>query len=115
MIISDSAAGFNGATDTIARNLMARLDAAYPVFQGLWTVAVNEAGGVITVTNAALGHHNGFVMHISLIDSEGRKVVSMAGELLERYRISRSQRVREVVNDLGQAQRDFRGRLVADA
>lgn len=114
MIVSDVASGFSGATHTLASNLMARLDTAYPVFRGLWAVSVNEPGNAITVTNAALGHHNGFVMHIDKIDAEGRKVVMFAGELLERYRISRSQRVHQVVNDLGAAERDFAGRLVAD-
>ena len=114
MITSDISTGFSGATHTLAANLIARLDAAYPVFDGCWRIAVNEAGNVITVTNIVLGQHNGFVMHIDKIDLEGRKVVMFAGELLERFRISRAQRVKQVVDDIGAAQRDFAGRLVAD-
>ena len=114
MITSDVAAGFSGATHMLAQTLVARLNAAYPVFAGMWDVAVNDPGNAIIVTNAVLGNKNGFVMHIDKIDSEGRKVVRFAGELLERYRISRSQRVRQVVDDLGAAKRDFKGNLVCD-
>ena len=115
MIASDIAAGISGASHTLAANLIARLEQAYPVFGGLWNVAVNEPGGVIIVTNSALSNRNGFIMHLNKIDPEGRKVVRYAGELLERYRISRSQRMRQVVDDLGAAQRDFRGEIVCDA
>jgi hypothetical protein len=115
MIQSDVSAGLSGAAHTMAANLMARLEQAYPVFGGMWDVTVNEPGGVIIVTNSALSNKNGFVMHIDKIDPEGRKVVMYAGELLERFRISRSSRVRQVVDDIGAAARDFRGELVCDA
>ena len=115
MIQSDVSAGISGATHTMATSLVARLEQAYPVFGGMWDVAVNEPGGVIIVTNSALSNRNGFVMHINKIDPEGRKVVRYAGELLERFRISRSSRVRQVVDDIGAAERDFKGELVCDA
>ena len=114
MIVTDVSAPISAVTQTQVNALLDRLDRAYPVFNGLWRIAVNEAGNIITVTNAALSHKNGFGMHIDKIDPEGKKVVMYAGELLERYRISRSQRVRQVVDDIGQAKRDFRGELVAD-
>jgi len=114
-IITDSTGTpLSGAADSLARNLVARLNATYPAFDGLWQVHVNEQGGVIEVVNLALSGKWGFLMHIAKIDSEGRKVVRAAGELLERYSISRSNRVGIIVDELNNAKRDFRGELVAD-
>lgn len=114
-IIADSAGmPLSGASATLARNLIARLEQAYPAFVGAWQVAVNEQGGVIEVTNLHLSGRWGFLMHIAKIDSEGRKVVRAGGELLERYRISRSRRIGIVLDSLSEARRDFRGELVAD-
>lgn len=121
-IITDlSGQNLSGYADTLAKSLIARLNVAYPAFydeqadQSLWRVIVNEPGGVIEVSNLALNSGNyGFLMHIAKIDSEGRKVVRAAGELLERYRISRSQRTHAVLADINNAKRDFTGRLVPD-
>jgi len=110
----------SGYADTLAKNLIKRLNMAYPVFcdeasgQSLWCIKVNEPGGVIEVTNLALNGNYGFLMHISRIDPEGRKVIRAAGELLERYRISRGQRTNAVLTDLNDAKRDFTGRLVPE-
>ena len=111
MIASETAAGFSGLTQNKVNDLLDRLDRAYPAFNGLWRISVNEAGGVISVTNMALSARNGFVMHIDKIDPEGRKVVRYAGELLERFRISRGA---GALTDVLQGQRDFKGELVAD-
>ena len=112
MIITDTTMPINGAGETLARNLIARLNSAYPAFAGMWRVAVNQGGGVIEVTNAALSSKWGFLMHIDKIDTEGRKVVAAAGELLERFRIARDSR--RAVSSLLAAKRDFRGELIAD-
>lgn len=114
MIITDLR-GYNlsGASDTLVRNLLARLNAAYPVFNGMWAIDVNEAGGTIEVTNDMLSKKWGFLMHVNKIDPEGRKVVRAAGELLERYRVSRSNNASVVIDSLAQP-RDFRGELVPD-
>jgi hypothetical protein len=112
-IITDiSGVSLSATTDTMARNLIARLNAAYPAFDGFWRVTVNEKGGVVEVTNLRLPGGWGFLMHTAKIDSEGRKVVRAAGELLERYRISRDSR--NAISSLRNAKRDFRGNLVAD-
>lgn len=104
----------SGPAQTLARNIIARLEYFYPNFTGAWRVCVNEPGGVIEVTNLLLSGKMGFLMHINKIDPEGRKVVRAAGELLERYRIARSGgRMAAFEQVLGQA-RDFRGELVAD-
>lgn len=112
-IITDSTGmPLSGAADTLARNLIARLNATYPAFHGLWQVHVNEAGGVIEVMNLALSGRWGFLMHIANIDAEGRNVVRAGGELLERYAISRANRVGVIMDQLQAAKRDYRGDLV---
>lgn len=114
-IITDSAGvPISGASQTLANNLIARLESAYPHFSGAWRVCVNEIGGTIEVTNMMLSGRMGFLMHTKRIDPEGRKVVRAAGELLERYRIARSGgRVAALEQVFGQA-RDFRGELRPD-
>lgn len=114
-IITDSAGvPLSGASQTLANNLIARLEQAYPNFSGAWRVCVNEAGGTIEVTNMLLSGKMGFLMHTNKIDLEGRKVVRAAGELLERYRIARSGgRIAALEQVFGQA-RDFRGELRPD-
>ena len=114
-IITDSAGvPLSGASQTLANNLIARLESAYPNFTGAWRVCVNESGGTIEVTNLLLSGRMGFLMHIKSIDPEGRKVVRAGGELLERYRIARSGgRVAALEQVFGQA-RNFRGDLIAD-
>ncbi len=114
MIVSDVTSGVCAITQNKVMDLLDSLDRAYPVFNGLWRIAVNDAGGVITVTNISLSNKNGFVMHIDKIDPDGRKVVRYAGELLERFRISRSRNADVVVNNITDAKRDFRGELVAE-
>jgi hypothetical protein len=114
-IITDIAGiNLSGAAQTLANNLIARLESAYPAFAGMWRVTVNEKGGTVEVTNMALSGRWGFLMHIAKIDPEGRKVVRAGGELLERYRISRSQRVSVAMDSLRAAPRNFRSELVPD-
>lgn len=88
-IASSTSTPLSGNGDTMARNLIARLEQHYPAFTGAWRVFVNEQGGVVQVTNMMLSGKMGFLMHISNIDSEGRAIVRAGGELLERYRVSR--------------------------
>jgi hypothetical protein len=112
-IISDIAGlSLSGASDTMARNLMARLNAAYPAFAGCWRITVNEVGGVIEVVNMAISEKYGFLMHIDKVDAEGRKVVMYAGELLERFRIARD--AYHAAASMADAKRDFRGEMVVD-
>lgn len=114
-IITDSAGvPLSGASQTLANNLIARLEQAYPAFTGAWRVCVNEAGGTVEVTNLMLSGRMGFLMHTKNIDPEGRKVVRAGGELLERYRIARSGAIRKVLGDVFDQSRDFRGELVAE-
>lgn len=113
MIVSDVSSGFSGLTLARVNDMLDSLDRAYPAFNGLWRIAINEAGNIITVTNMAISNRNGFVMHIDKIDPEGKKVVMYAGELLERYRISRSRHA-NIEDQIMTGKRDFRGELVVD-
>lgn len=111
-IITDTSAPISGAGETLARNLIATLELHYPSFTGFWRVTVNEPGGIIEVTNLMLSGRYGFLMHINKIDAEGRKVVRAAGELLERYRLSRSKIV--TFDKIFSLPTDFRGEPVFD-
>lgn len=113
-IVTDVSGPISGAGQTLSRNLIARLEQAYPAFIGCWRVTINEYGGTVEVTNMALSGRMGFLMHINKIDSEGRKVVRAAGELLERYRVARSGSVLHVIDGVLEAKRDFRGEMVCD-
>lgn len=114
MIIADNQIPLSGASMTLARNLVARLNSFYPAFAGAWHVAVNEQGGVVEVTNLMLSGRWGFYMHTAKIDPEGRKVVRAAGELLERYRISRARSANISLDVLHTTKRSPRGDLVPD-
>ncbi len=111
-IITDTSMPISGCADTLARNLIATLELHYPSFTGFWRVTVNESGGFVEVTNMMLSGRYGFLMHIAKIDAEGRKVVRAAGELLERYRLSRSKIV--TFDKVFSLPVDFRGEPVFD-
>lgn len=102
----------SGYADTLIRSTEARLNQHYPAFAGHWLITVSEPGGTIMVSNTLLSGRMGFLMHINKIDPEGRKIVRCAGELLERYKISRD-RAFDILNMEGMP-RTFRGDLVAD-
>ena len=111
-IITDISMPISGYANTLARNLIARLELHYPSFTGFWRVTVNEPGGVIEVTNLMLSGRYGFLMHINKIDPGGRKVIRAAGELLERYRLSRSKIC--TFDSVFSLPTDFRGEPVFD-
>jgi len=83
----------SGLADNLQNSLLDRLDRAYPSFNGAWRVHVDDVGGIVQVTNIMLSNRWGFLMHITNIDPEGRNVVRNAGELLERYNVSRAMKV----------------------
>lgn len=110
MILADSK--ISGYADTICRNLIARLDAAYPAFKGAWCVTINEIGGTVIISNALLSGKMGCMLHFNKLDPEGRKVVKAGGELLERYRVARDAAY-DIMQLHGMAT-DFRGELKYD-
>jgi hypothetical protein len=99
--------------DTTTRdNLLDALDRAYPAFNGYWRADVDPIGGVVQITNMLLSGKWGFLMHLNKIDPEGKKVVRNAGELLERFRVSRNPNA-DIYSILGM-ERDKRGELLVD-
>lgn len=56
-----------------------------------WGVHVDSAQGVATIKNFRLSGNWGFVLHLSQFSASeyGKRVVMAAGELLERYNLSR--------------------------
>lgn len=97
---------------TFRDNLLDALDRAYPAFNGHWRIDIDVLGGIIHVTNRLLSGKWGFIMHINKVDVEGKKVVRYAGELLERFRVSRNPNL-DIYSILGM-QRDQRGDLLVD-
>ena len=99
-------------TSTMRDNLLDALDRSYPAFNGHWRIEIDPFGGVIHVTNRLLSGKWGFVMHLNKVDAEGKKIVRNAGELLERFRVSRNPNA-DIFSILGM-ERDKRGELLVD-
>lgn len=99
-------------SSTMRDNLLDALDRAYPAFNGYWRVDIDPFNGVIHVTNKLLSGKWGFVMHLNKVDAEGKKIVNNAGELLERFRVSRNPNL-DIYSILGMT-RDNRGELLVD-
>lgn len=97
---------------TLRDNLLDALDRAYPAFNGHWRIEIDPIGGVAYTTNRLLSGKWGFVMHLNKIDVEGKKIVMNAGELLERFRVSRNPNA-DIYSILGM-ERDMRGDLLVD-
>jgi len=102
----------SGLADNLRDSLLDRLDVAYPSLNGYWRVAVDPTGGIVQVTNLMLSGRYGFIMKINTIDPEGRKVVMNAGELLERYCVSRDRKID--LYSIAALPRDRRGEIVVD-
>lgn len=92
-----------GATAEVqAKNAADMLHKHYPGY--LWGVNVDSKGGVMKVFNLTLSGQWGFVIKLAQLDPEYRKVMRAGGEILERYRLSRSRRKENAVAEL---KRDF--------
>ena len=78
-----------GSVVALHNNMIKALHKAYPAFRKTWLIRVDTRGGIVQVYNKAFSGDMGFVLHITKIDPEMRRVVEMAGELFERYNIAR--------------------------
>jgi hypothetical protein len=78
-----------GTVVVLHNNMINALRKAYPGWEDTWMIRVDTRGGIVQVFNTAFTGEMGFVMHITKIDPEMKRVVMMAGELFERYDISR--------------------------
>lgn len=116
-IFSDMAGEvLSGASEHLAKTVLATLQKHYPVFSNGWRVTINQSGGAVQVTNELLSGRMGFVLHTMQIDPEMKSVMRAGGELLERYRMARSKVVNidHVLQNVRDSKRDMAGNMVAE-
>lgn len=91
-------------------NLIKALRKEYPAFKDTWHITVDTRGGIVQVRNLLLSADMGFVLHITKIDPEMRRVREAAGELFERYGIARKRglSIKQAMKDV---KRDPWGRI----
>jgi hypothetical protein len=109
-IIGDTSAPVRPLERHLAGQMLSALNRSYPHHAGHWCVQINP-GGTCTVTNSLLSGKWGFILHADKIDADMRAVVRAGGELLERYRLSRTRLILEQVRDIP---RDRSGQRVPD-
>ena len=96
----------------LAQQIAEALEQAYPGH--LWAVNVQGEQGIATIHNMMLSGQWGYVMHLDKRYSANDtvKVAKMgAGEILERYNVSRGRMNNEHMMDL---KHDFAGRTIGD-
>ncbi len=74
-------------------NILDSLHKHYPKWDGLWHIVIDVRGGIVSIRNHALSGRMGFILHIAQIDPEGRTVMKAAGELFERYNVTRQKAI----------------------
>lgn len=79
-----------GTIVSLHNNLIKALRKAYPQWADWWHISIDSRGGIVQVRNLRLSGDMGFVLHITDIDPEMRRVRQMAGELFERFGVARS-------------------------
>ena len=110
---SPEAAMHNTANDMLmAKTLSEKLMAAYP--NHAWAVNVEHRTGLISIRDMYLSGQWGYVLKLKNIYSSSsleRDAVRGAGEMLERFRLSRG---KFNVDEYADAPIDFAGRLLFD-
>ena len=99
-----------GTVVVLHNNLIKALRKHYPGWEDTWLIRIDTRGGIVQVYNTAFSGEMGFVMHITKIDPEMKKVVMMAGELFERYGIARKRGI-----DIKQALADVNRNAIGQA
>ena len=96
-----------GSVVTLHDNIIRALRRAYPKWADTWLIRIDTRGGIVQVYNQAFTGNMGFVIHITKIDTDCKRVVQMAGELFERYNIARRKAldIRQALADL---KRDYK-------
>jgi len=92
-----------GSVVSLHNNIIKALRSAYPAWRDTWLIRIDTRGGIVQIYNTAFTGQFGFVMHITKIDPEMKKVREMAGELFERYGIARKKGI-----DIRQALADMK-------
>lgn len=95
----------------LQNNLIKALHKAYPTWKDNWHIVIDTRGGIVQIRNTAISGKMGFVMHITKIDPEMRKVVKAAGELFERYNIARGKGV-DIRQALAELKRSPKGHAI---
>ncbi len=75
------------ADEVLAKNAAETLNKHYPGH--LWAVHVNSEGGVMIIKNYRISFLYGMVLHLKNLDPTLKRVISAAGEFLERARMAR--------------------------
>lgn len=84
----------------LAERIMETLGNHYPGH--LWAVHVNSEGGVVIIKNYRISFAYGMVLHLRnvYLDPSLKRVIRMAGELLERANMKRGQATGEFADKL---------------
>ena len=82
-----------GTVVTLHNNMIAALRSAFPVWAEYWKITIDTRGGIVQVRNLMVSGDFGFALHITKVDPEMRRVRDLAGELFERFNISRSRNI----------------------
>lgn len=101
---------------SLIKNVLDTLDKHYPAHHGNWHIRVDTRpqGGVVAIRNIAISGEMGFQIPITWVDPELKVPMRLAGELLERYGLSREKNVTtgKMVEDINALPRDFKGEAI---
>jgi hypothetical protein len=99
-----------GTVVSLHNNMIKALRKVYPQWADYWHITIDTRGGIVQVRNFKLSGDMGFVLHITAIDPEMKKVRRAAGEMFERYNVARS-RAASINRAMADAKADGIGRL----
>ena len=103
-----------GTVETLGKQILTALNKAYgPDWVPGWKVAIDTNGGIVQIRNLLISGKMGFQMKITQVDPDMKTVVRFAGELFERYRVSRSKHA-DVIESVSNIKRNFKGEAVHD-
>lgn len=104
VVLDNPQANIGATAEVQSKNAADMLHKHYPGY--LWGVNVDPQGGIMTVMNLTLSGEWGFIIKLAKLDPEYRAVMRGGGEILERFRLSRSRRGEDATREL---KRDFKG------
>jgi len=91
-------------------NMIAALRKAYPGWEDYWHIVIDTRGGIVQVRNLKLSGDMGFVLHITKIDPEMKRIREKAGELFERFNVART-RGMSIKKAMADVKHDRHGKL----
>ena len=94
---------------TWAKRIAERLELSYPGYG--WAVHADVKNNIAQVRALKLAGEYGFTLHIDKLDPHDKQIKWAGGEILERYKVSRS-RMKE--DELLNKSRDLRGNVIGD-